>query len=79
MHVVELTTIFYILQNSDHIQEHLSADIKKSIKIEQQTEEVLAHIATVDTSDKKKKERFAQYEAQLSQLIKFIFFENRQG
>ena len=46
INVVQLTTIFYKLQNSDHIQEYLSADIKKTMKIEQQTEEVLANLTT---------------------------------
>ena len=36
INVVQLTTIFYKLQNSDHIQEYLSADIKKTMKIEPQ-------------------------------------------
>ena len=86
--VVKLTTIFYKLQNSDLIQEHLSADIKKTMKIELQTEEVIADLGNTEEvmaddqngeSKAKPSQRFAQYEAQLEQLLKFVFFENRQA
>ena len=53
---------------------------------ERQTEEVLANLGNTDeelayelSGELKPKMRFAQYEAQLSQLLKFVFFENRQA
>ena len=84
--VVQLTTIFYQLQNSDLITEKLSMDIKKTLWIEPKTEEIKLQIPETSSNQGsnsgsvlRKKNDFAAYDSQLGQLLKLVFFESQEA
>ena len=77
------------MQNSDLITEKLAGDIKQTmaektpgpqvVTVEEVEEGGLSRQSTVKGEEKQIDQFYAGYKAQLAQLIKFVFFENRQA
>ena len=61
--VVQLTTVFYQLQNSEMITEKLSDDIKRTMNIEQKTEEINVNFPIESVTSTAGKNLFSLYEA----------------